>query len=264
MDLGECPQIHSNKLKDEYEKAVASGKDLGYEWEWERALERFVSECDRKVVANRRRIEKQPENPVAVQLMREIQDLEQEMATLMAAVEQLGEEGKVSESMEALKNVEGVKARKADLEVKLKTATGGDIGQHQKLKVCETCSAYLSMHLGYKEIRDKLEELKSKSRDRLPSAPSGCPDHHDSDSRSYGSRGGGYGDRHGDRYGAGGRGVYSGGGRGAGYRGYDRGTGPVMTGTFLGATAVKGKWSYVLRGCGNGLPEAGVWVLRLR
>lgn len=58
MDLGPCPKLHSDKLKNEYEKARHS-RSYGYEEEFEQALQQFVSECDHRINNARRRLEKQ-------------------------------------------------------------------------------------------------------------------------------------------------------------------------------------------------------------
>lgn len=54
MDLGDCPKIHSDTLKQDYEEAK---KDYGYEFELMRHLESLVADCDRKIVKARKRLE---------------------------------------------------------------------------------------------------------------------------------------------------------------------------------------------------------------
>jgi hypothetical protein len=75
MDLGACPHTHSKRLKDEYEQArvVATSptdtSDLKYtlaeldhlQAEYERNIFQFVDECDRRIRAAQRRLEKTPE-----------------------------------------------------------------------------------------------------------------------------------------------------------------------------------------------------------
>ncbi|KND02354.1 uncharacterized protein SPPG_02824 [Spizellomyces punctatus DAOM BR117] len=227
MDIGPCTKSHSEKLLEEYKKARKEGHP-GYEEEWFHNLSEFVGDCDRKVQAAQRRLDKTPEDARAVQLMREVGDLTNEIATLTGQVETLGEEGKVAESMEVMNKVEDLQKLKADKERELKQITGSEgNSQQQKLRVCEVCSAYLSifdsdrrladhfggkMHLGFVKIRDKVDEMKKEG---------------------FGERGGhrggyGYGDRRGG-YDRGGydRGSYDrdrrGGGGGGGHdRGYER------------------------------------------
>ena len=113
MDLGQCPKLHSQKLKDDYESAVAdaiqtlslngsapddgkpplySVKELeGLKREYERNIMSFVDECDRRIRAAQRRLEKTPEeNNKTTALMREIGEVETAYQLAMQAVEQLG------------------------------------------------------------------------------------------------------------------------------------------------------------------------------
>lgn len=108
MDLGQCPKLHSQKLKDDYENAVTqalkamndpkeqpaySVKELeGLKREYERNIMSFVEECDRRIRAAQRRLEKTPEeNNKTTNLMREIGEIETAYQLAMQAVEQLGQ-----------------------------------------------------------------------------------------------------------------------------------------------------------------------------
>ncbi|GBB99176.1 hypothetical protein RclHR1_03440009 [Rhizophagus clarus] len=182
MDLGACPKMHSERLKSEYEEAKKR-KECDYEAEFERNLANFVADCDRKIASAQKRLDKTPEDSAKVtQLTKEIESLATEISELTKEVEVLGEEGKVTESMKLLQDVEAKKAIKTEKEKELKSsAEGSGPSQQQKLRVCEVCSAYLSifdsdrrladhfggkMHLGYLKIRDLLKELKEKNKDR--------------------------------------------------------------------------------------------------
>ncbi|CAG8619167.1 1770_t:CDS:2, partial [Paraglomus occultum] len=101
----------------------------------------------------------------------------------------------VSDSMKLLADVEEKKAQKTEKEKELKNSTeGGGPSQQQKLRVCEVCSAYLSiydsdrrladhfggkMHIGYLRIRELLRELREKNKDR--NAGSGARGYDDRD-----------------------------------------------------------------------------------
>lgn len=108
MDLGPCPRLHNKRLKDDYDhaledarKAVTKGdtKDLkvsvkeleNMQREYERNIIMFVEECDRRIRAAQRRLEKTPEeNNKTTNLMREIGEIESAYSAAMQAVEQLG------------------------------------------------------------------------------------------------------------------------------------------------------------------------------
>lgn len=75
MDLGACPHAHSAKLKTEYETSMAAASDpnstaemkytlqdlVAMRTEYERNIMSFVDDCDRRIRAAQRRLEKTPE-----------------------------------------------------------------------------------------------------------------------------------------------------------------------------------------------------------
>ncbi|KAJ3190537.1 splicing factor [Irineochytrium annulatum] len=226
-DLGPCPRKHMEKLKKEYEAAIARKDHGGYEEEWARSLIEFISDCDRKIEQARKRLEKTPEDLKVAQLSKEIDDLANEISVLTGQVEKLGEEGNVDESIESMRQVDTLNATKLDKERELKAMIGADNSQHQKLR----------MHLGFKMIRDKLEELQKlgfgtgriRHNDHRNDGPTGGYGR----GGPGGDRGGGgtdprdrdypRGDRGGDyRGGHGGGGGYGGNREFRGNRGYDR------------------------------------------
>ncbi|KAI8851048.1 hypothetical protein BC829DRAFT_368751 [Chytridium lagenaria] len=194
VDLGPCPKKHMEKLKKEYEEAVSKRDHHGFEDDWTRSLSDFCADCDRKIEHARKRLEKTPEDAKVAQMvrvclqlhcstlfsekMKEVDDLTNEISVLTALVEKLGEEGNVDESLETMRQADQLKETKEEKEKELKSLIGSENSQHQKLRVCGICSAYLSvfdsdrrladhfqgkMHLGFKAVRDKLEELQKKA-----------------------------------------------------------------------------------------------------
>ena len=75
MDLGACPHAHSAKLKTEYETSMSAASDpnstaemkytlqdlVAMRTEYERNIMSFVDDCDRRIRAAQRRLEKTPE-----------------------------------------------------------------------------------------------------------------------------------------------------------------------------------------------------------
>ncbi|KAL7415869.1 hypothetical protein BDY24DRAFT_337756 [Mrakia frigida] len=188
MDLGPCPRAHQEKLQEEFAEAKAANPDdpaiQRIEGEWQRNIFGIVDDCDRRIHASQRRLEKTPEeNAKTTALMREIGEIELSIQDGTTEIEQLGEAGKITESIEKLAAVEALKLEKNEKEVQLQNLaeTSGASG-HQKLRVCEICGAYLSvldsdrrladhfggkMHLGYKELREllaKIHEARSRPR----------------------------------------------------------------------------------------------------
>jgi len=180
MDLGPCPKSHGDKYKvqfnEEREKNADNKKISEIQKEYENNIFQFVDECDRRIRAAHRRLEKTPEeNAKTTNLMREIGEIELAIQGGTEKIESLGEAGEVEESMRELAAVEALKIEKAEKERELQnlTDTSGASG-HQKLRVCDVCGAYLSvldsdrrladhfggkMHLGYHELRKMLEEF---------------------------------------------------------------------------------------------------------
>lgn len=65
MDLGPCPKAHQEKLQIEYNMAKLERPDdpvvNRIEQEWISNIYSFVDECDRRINASQRRLEKTPE-----------------------------------------------------------------------------------------------------------------------------------------------------------------------------------------------------------
>ncbi|EIN07259.1 small nuclear ribonucleo protein [Punctularia strigosozonata HHB-11173 SS5] len=193
MDLGACPKSHTERLKTEFLAArEANPSDpifQRFQMEYESNIFSFVDECDRRIRAAHRRLEKTPEeNAKTTNLMREIAEIELAIQGGTEKIETLGEQGKVDESMREMAAIEALKSEKADKEVRelqQLTDTSGASG-HQKLRVCEVCGAYLSvldsdrrladhfggkMHLGYHELRNMLAKFKEDRENRKTAPP---------------------------------------------------------------------------------------------
>ncbi|KAJ7273332.1 LUC7-domain-containing protein [Mycena rebaudengoi] len=191
MDLGACPKSHTERLKTEYNAAKEANPSdptfNRFQLEYESNIFSFVDECDRRIRAAHRRLEKTPEeNAKTTNLMREIGEIELAIQGGTDKIETLGEQGKVEESMREMAAIEALKNEKAEKERELQqlTDTSGASG-HQKLRVCDVCGAYLSvldsdrrladhfggkMHLGYHELRNMLSKFREE-REKAKLAP---------------------------------------------------------------------------------------------
>ncbi|KAJ8078978.1 splicing factor [Marasmius tenuissimus] len=187
MDLGACPKSHTERLKQEFLAAKEANPSdpifARFQMEYESNIFAFVDECDRRIRAAHRRLEKTPEeNAKTTNLMREIAEIELAIQGGTEKIETLGEQGQVDESMREMAAIEALKSEKADKERELQqlTDTSGASG-HQKLRVCDVCGAYLSvldsdrrladhfggkMHLGYHELRNMLAKFKEDREKR--------------------------------------------------------------------------------------------------
>ena len=65
MDLGACPKAHTDRLKTEFEAAKVKDPNgsifARFQAEYENNIFSFVDECDRRIKAAHRRLEKTPE-----------------------------------------------------------------------------------------------------------------------------------------------------------------------------------------------------------
>nr|KAF6338274.1 LUC7 like 2, pre-mRNA splicing factor [Pipistrellus kuhlii] len=194
MDLGECLKVHDLALRADYEIA-SKEQDFFFELDAMDHLQSFIADCDRRTeVAKKRLAETQEEISAEVAAKAErVHELNEEIGKLLAKVEQLGAEGNVEESQKVMDEVEKARAKKREAEEVYRNSMPASSFQQQKLRVCEVCSAYLGLHdndrrladhfggklhLGFIEIREKLEELKrgrEKGRENHRSAASCTP-----------------------------------------------------------------------------------------
>jgi RNA-binding protein Luc7-like 2 len=198
MDLGDCPKVHSAVLKAEYEEARKK-KDYGYSRELERFIEQLISECDRKITRARKRLEDVSDAPQDEELKNEIKRLYEKAEELGAAGDideslQLMKQAEELKTQKSLPQVKKKKKKKTSLlsyflsnmlttlstlqtADPLESIPTGPTSQQQKLRVCDVCGAFLSiydsnrrladhfggkLHMGYKTIREKLQELKEQ------------------------------------------------------------------------------------------------------
>jgi len=107
-----------------------------------------------------------------------VQELNENISTLLAQMEKLGEEGKVDESQALLKLVENLRKEKKEIEERPAFSnpwSGDPTTQEKRMQVCPVCAAFLvigdaeqrvqahlngKLHVGYKLIRDKIEEIE--------------------------------------------------------------------------------------------------------
>ncbi|XP_056379743.1 putative RNA-binding protein Luc7-like 2 isoform X3 [Hyla sarda] len=176
MDLGECLKVHDLALRADYEIA-SKQQDFFFELDAMDHLQSFISDCDKRTnIAKKRLADTQEEISAEVAAKAEtVHELNEEIGKLLAKAEQLGADGNVEESQKIMDEVERTRIAKREAEEIYRSSMPASSFQQQKLRVCEVCSAYLGLHdndrrladhfggklhLGFIEIRDKLDELK--------------------------------------------------------------------------------------------------------
>ncbi|KAJ4460231.1 putative LUC7 related protein [Paratrimastix pyriformis] len=113
-----CDREHNEVYKGQYERDFEGDRKagifdrLGYASELERYLDRLVAECDRRIDQERHRLEvtleRQQDTAVEIQST----ELSLKINELMEQAEKMGEEGRVSESMQLMQQVEDLKRQK--------------------------------------------------------------------------------------------------------------------------------------------------------
>lgn len=240
QDMGICPKTHSEGLKAEYEAAdEAQKRKWGFEFDYLRDMQRYIDDCDYKIDAAQRRLEKTAEEVRQTNaLVSDISRLAKQSGALLEEIQILGELDSVNVAVTEGYKVRGYRIQKEEKERELRQLSdnSGPSG-HQKLQVCTVCSALLSrldndrrladhfagkMHLGYAQMRKTCETVKGQLKGRAPPFRDEGPPH-----RGGYQDEGGYGDGYRPRGGGfGGRGGYGrGGGGGGGYRGRGGGFG---------------------------------------
>lgn len=185
-DLGDCPKRHNESKRREYEAAVASGNEVGFDADLYWTLRRIVDECNKRVQRGQQRLfETQgPEDEDAISL--QIKDM-------MKQVEALGEAGDVDGSMALLEQVQAIKEQKMrDEKARLQADMPDGMITVQRLRVCDACASFLSLydnekrladhysgklHQSFVIIRRKIDQLeKDRHRWQRPNAgPAGPP-----------------------------------------------------------------------------------------
>ncbi|KAK3941384.1 hypothetical protein QBC46DRAFT_382590 [Diplogelasinospora grovesii] len=184
QDLGPCARVHSEALKAEYEGLPDQEKKrYGFDYDYMRDLQKYIDECNRRIDAAQRRLEKTPDEIRQTNvLLKAISDLGSTIASGLLEVEILGEIGDVGRAYDELYRVRQAQATKQERERELKALsdTSGPSG-HQKLQVCDVCGAYLSrldndrrladhfygkMHLGYAQMRKTYDAFPKEMRGR--------------------------------------------------------------------------------------------------
>jgi len=177
MDLGSCPKHHALALRADYEKALDRGKDYDYDIDAMEHLTNFIADCDRRTEQAKKRLAETQEELSAEAAAKAsiVNELGEQIGVTLAKAEELGAQGEVEESMKMLERVEDLKKKKGEAENEYRSSMPASSYQQQKLRVCEVCSAYLGihdndrrladhfggkLHLGFIEIRDKLDNLK--------------------------------------------------------------------------------------------------------
>ncbi|KAK9665681.1 hypothetical protein RND81_14G128600 [Saponaria officinalis] len=179
-DLGPCPRVHDQKLKESFESSPRHDSYVPrFEAELAQFCEKLVADLDRKVRRARERLDQEvelpPPPPITPEKAEQLSVLEEKIKVLLEQVETLGESGKVDEAEALMRKVESLNAEKNALTQPPQTALSL-LTQEKKMALCEICGSFLvandalertqshitgKQHIGYGMVRDFLSEYKT-------------------------------------------------------------------------------------------------------
>ncbi|KAJ4952173.1 hypothetical protein NE237_029005 [Protea cynaroides] len=180
-DLGPCPRIHDQKLKESFEKSPRHDSYVPkFEAELAQFCEKLVLDLDRKVRRGRERlaqeVEVPPPAPISSEKSEQLSVLEEKIKNLLEQVETLGEAGKVDEAEALMRKVEMLNAEKTAVTQPPQNEKVLMHTQEKKMALCEVCGSFLvandaaertqshvtgKQHIGYGMVRDFINEHKA-------------------------------------------------------------------------------------------------------
>lgn len=176
-DVGTCTKIHSDRLKDDFEKHPEKER---YEIEYERDflfyLEGLIREADAWIAREKRNCKPAGiDLPLPQRVKDQIDGMKTQSDSLMKMAEELAEKSDIPASKEAVQAADRLREEIETVKNQNKVVTTGE-------EVCEVCGvrcqpgeiadyqAHLDgkLHEAYALIRQKTKELREKERNRPP------------------------------------------------------------------------------------------------
>lgn len=177
LDLGECNRVHDPALRADYLNANKT-KDYMYEVSALERLQTFVADSDRKTDLLKRRLAETQEELTAEETSKldKVHELTEKLGKKLAQLDKAVTEDDAEAKQKLTDEAERIKKKRALAEAEYrKVSRPASSHQQQNLRVCDICAAYLGindndsrladhyggkLHLGFLEIREKLEDLK--------------------------------------------------------------------------------------------------------
>ncbi|XP_064391711.1 luc7-like protein 3 isoform X2 [Halichondria panicea] len=185
-DMGTCPDIHDQKLKNDYDSSGRKG-DYGYESKFQHHLEDIIRDLDKRICRGRARLDRSvtakiqgDEEVSSERLIR----LNARIHSILVDLEVLGADGRVDEARDVMATLEKLeKERDTERRSLLcwgpKMVAGYELDSndfHEKMEMCDVCGSFLvigdtqgrvdahllgKQHIGYARIRATITQLKS-------------------------------------------------------------------------------------------------------
>ncbi|XP_038211918.1 luc7-like protein 3 isoform X2 [Zerene cesonia] len=186
-DLGACPKVHDDEVKDLFDKADSSYKKAQYVEEFLRFCRHMINDVERKIQKGKQRLElmnSRPEGPPMTQAQTEknqeqVTLLSEKITALVREAEEAGTCGNVEQAQGLMKLCDRLKEEKDQL---LKQQENSHwsmtaelaAAQEKQMEVCPVCGAFLivgdaqqriddhlsgKQHVGYFKLRQAYEEM---------------------------------------------------------------------------------------------------------
>lgn len=194
LELGECSKVHDPALRADYLNAT-NKEELMYEVSALERLQAFVSDADRRTDHLKRKLAETQQELSAEETskLNRVHDLTELYGKKLAQIDKAEQDGDSELKEKLIHEAEKIKRdrNQADIEYK-NVSKPASSHQHQNLRVCDICSAYLGindndarlsdhyggkLHLGFITVREKLDDLKKlvadmrgKQKNRLDSS----------------------------------------------------------------------------------------------
>lgn len=181
LNIGPCPLLHLEKHKLEYEfRTKKKGETFpNFEYEYYKALQKYIDEIDFTILTALRRLEHTPEEKAKIaEVTKSLDVLDTKIGLMTSEIRYLGKSREIDQALKQTEKLDQL-FKERDALADLARAIAENMGQtaQQKLQVCEVCGAYLSrldsdrrladhfigkIHLGYVQMRASFEEYKKR------------------------------------------------------------------------------------------------------
>lgn len=181
LNIGECPQVHSEKLKLELEYRT---KKLGekfpeVEAAYTQTLRKYIDEADSGIKTALRRLQNTPEEQDKIsEISRKLDETDIKIGLLTQEIDFLGQAHELEKAMQENVKLEKLREEREVLTKQMRhIAENAGQSAQQKMQVCEVCGAYLSrldndrrladhfigkIHLGYVQMRAAYNERRGR------------------------------------------------------------------------------------------------------
>jgi hypothetical protein len=172
-DLGVCKKLHDEGCKREWTSCDDKSR-YSYPADMLKHLERLINEMDIKMERQQAKLNEENTVELSGQAQSKVASLTAECDVLLKKIEDLGEQGLVTEATSAMEVLTRLQAEKEAL-LKSSQQTLPGMMPVKQMKVCEICGSLLvvgdsidrvqahlegKQHKGYQLIRETIDELK--------------------------------------------------------------------------------------------------------